>query len=464
MRLFGYGDKRGWLRAEIEKYAEEKIETYKENLRAFDLERFKPIHPLLEPQIEILYRLLENDLQKAIFDIIEYERRATGSVMARGTDHYYNRFAALIIDTVVNQKGFRGAAEKNWQLVQKNIYPYNRDTGQKLRLERWLGIQEDQNVFLVTDPSSSMTKWVMKWESTSDESTENEEAKEYNKLEAMGAQCPKRLNGYYFLNFPVLVIEFLQPLDVTDNAVVLAKQLLTTQLKYIHQYACYFDLKTDNIRKRASNPPLYFIIDMNLSPTALPGGGYKRLHFTPFYTSQTFPRVQGVQGMILSTYKNDFIELLYVVHQMIARRAYESKTHVFDGRLNPYNNFGLEAGDYFADPDRMQQNPIIETARGWKAAKSMLEYPLDTELSPITFDYMRYLTGLPNFPPPNVHEIIASTLGESYYMRFYNQTTTKLPLQCRICSDVSSTFRCGDCYNGSTFLCSEACARQHQCQ
>lgn len=457
-------DSMNWLQNQVEKYAKEKEEIYNDNVDDSKFDKITTVHPLLLSQIETIYKLLDEKDQKSLIRSVEDTRKRTGPVMKRKSKLYFYVFIQYLIPHIFFKNIFRKTAEKNWDLFKKNVFPYNPKTNKTLRLEKWLGIQEDQNVFLVVEPETQ-TKWVMKWEKT-DPEFENSESLEYRKLESLGAQCPKRLDGYYMLNFSVLVIEFLQPLDTTDNAIELAKQLLTTQLKYIHTYACYFDLKPDNIRKRPSTPPLYFIIDMNLSKEAFPGGGYKRLHFTPLYSSQSFPRLKMSNSaeMILSTYKNDFIELIYVVHQMIARRAYESRHSVFDPKEEKKEKqaFGLLENDYFADPDRMNNNTITSTRRGWMAAKSMLEYPLSVELHFITSFSIKYILQLPNFPPCDVHEKLFSTFNAEDYDLFMKKTSTLLQIRCQICSSIPN-FRCGDCYNSSAFLCSSECAIKHKC-
>lgn len=464
MRVFSFFDQTYWLQKEIKKYAEEIEEIYNEETSDYEVKKIRDVHLMLVPQIETIYRALDENYQKEIIRFIEYLRKEAGPIMNRKSKNYFNRFVEHLIAVIFENAMFRQIAEKDWELFKQYVYPYHTGTNKKLRLEKWLGIQQDQNVFLVVDPETNI-KWVMKWEETK-KKEENQESIEYRRLEQMGAQCPLRLDGYYMLNFSVLIIEFLQPLDVTDSAIELARQLLMTQLKYIHVYACYFDLKTDNIRKRSSNPPLYFIIDMNLSKEPVSGGGYKRLHYTPLYSSQTFPRLQMSTAFQLniSTYKHDLIELLYVVHQMIAKRAYESKQFSFDPKGETYQKgqYGLLPGDFFADPDRMNNDPIGRTDRGWRAAKSMLEYPLDILLSGITWNYITYIQQLPNFAPPNVHEKIFSTLNQDYYTQFMKQTGKSLPIQCQICSNISS-FRCGDCYHDSVFLCSTTCAKEHKC-
>jgi hypothetical protein len=266
----------------------------------------------------------------------------------------------------------------------------------------------------------------------------------------------------------VLVIEFLYPLDATDSALELGRQLLTTQLKYIHTYACYFDLKPDNIKKRPGNPtPKYFIIDMNLSKELMPDGGFRRLHFTPLYSSQTVPRSDIQQ---FSCYVNDFIELSFVMHQMIAQRAYESKTYIFknidDTMRNQYNRLNFLKGDFVADPDRMMKNPIAQTRRGWLLMKALLEYPLSQETRPFTEGYVNAIYRLPKpYAPSNIHEILAASLKDGDMFKQFMKTTQKtLVIECSICSKIGVRYKCPDCYNQTTPLCSDICFAQHECK
>lgn len=464
MRLFGGKDNRKWLVDAIKQFALEKDETYDASPSGVLPENARSIASIIEPQIEYLFSQFQTKDKKWIIEDSEENRKSTGPIMSRNSDNYYYYVASRVIVLTHEQEvgnGIKHLAVNDWERFKEIFFAYNPNNDTTLKIDRWLGIQPDQNVYLVIDPKTNI-KWVMKWESVDPRQKENQESAEYNKLQYLGAQCPKRLNGYYFLNFPVLIIEFLQPLDSTDDVIELARQLLVTQLKYIHTYACYFDLKPDNIRKRSSNPPKYFIIDMNLSREVVPGGGYKRLHWTPLFSSQTFRRVPFPRVQF-STYKNDFIELLYVIHQLIAQRCYESKISVFENNRYKVSEFQMLENDFFADPERMNKNPIIQTARGWKAAKSLLEYPLSDEV--ITLEYMEYLNHLPNFPPPNVHEILSSTLENERhsYQRFLERTQPKLSLKCQICSSISK-YKCGDCYHNSAFLCSSDCAAQHVCK
>lgn len=459
-----------WLITQVEKVFG-KEELYNDDASDQITKTIQPVDPMLGSQIEFLYNaLLDNpeeeetaeDVKNRYLRSVEEIRKETGPIMNRKSDFYFNYFAQALMRGIIFDGQFSKIA-KTWDTFRRYMFTYNPKTKKKLELKDWIGMKSGKNVFIVTDPETK-TDWIMKWDKTDSTQTANEEALVYDKLETMGAQCPLRLNGFYMLNFPVLILEFLQPLDETDDAIEMARQLLLTQLKYIHTFACYFDLKPDNIRKRKQNPPKYFLIDMELSTEALPGGGYKRLTFSALWTSQNQPSIT-VRGasLILSTYKNDLLELLYVVHQMIAKRAYKSKTHGFESNYNKMKFFNLKKDDFFADPEEMVTKEIGETARGWRAMKRMLEFPLDQNLSGITVTYMTYLNSLPNFPPPNVHTKIFSTLNTLDYSRFMEETQETLEINCQICSSISA-FRCGNCYNKNTFLCSTLCAEKHECK
>ncbi len=419
----------------------------------------------LEPQIEYLYSILPDDSKTTCFEDAESTREEYGMRYIRSSENYAIVFARKVMMYTLTDgydDTFRVHAEAHWDGFKNNVFPYNPTTGKTLKFVKFLGISPDQKVFLVKDDDAN-TNWVIKWESNDTRQLANAESLEYTKLESLGATVPKRLDGFKFMEFPILVIELLQPLDVTDNPLEMARQLLVTQLKYIHTYACYLDLKTDNIKKRASNPPVYFIIDMNLSERPIAGGGFKRLHWTPLFASQTFPPEESMD-IPVSSYYDDLVELGYVIHQMIARRSYLAKWGVFKDNRG-LNAIGLIPGDFFADPETMFKDPSINQTRFWRAARKMLEYPLaDTKY--ITADYMRYVSMLPRrFPPATVHEQVAQTLFARIgsYADFVETTQKSLEINCQICGDIA-TSRCGECYQKTTFLCSNMCAVKHACK
>lgn len=418
-------------------------------------------HRLLYPQIRFLWEVL-NDKEKEWVTTTSEEKRIDVDE-TRDSPTYTDFFVKEVLGLAKKdlESGNEILKSRIMALISKqktSLFAYNPTTGKRLVFDRFLGIQEDQNVYLMTDETN--TKWVVKWES-SNTGNVDPEMMMYAKLRNMGAQVPNTLEGYQVLDFGILVIEFLQPLDVTDRADNVGVQLLL-QLKYIHTFACYFDLKTDNIRKRSSIPPLYFIIDMNLSTEMRQDGTFKRKHWTPFYASQTFPPSPAYYQR--SSYVNDFIELKYVLNQMIAKQSYAAKAGIYRPGSSDLRKqqLGLREGDFLADPDSMIENDISNTARGWRAIRNLLEYCVDTYcLVNITSIIENLEHG---FPPANIHELLSEQLKQDPGLkRLYKETNKNIGFVCKTCSSINTAYRCGGCYYDTTFLCSGACAQHHKC-
>lgn len=419
---------------------------------------------LLLKQVPFLWTRLDSEEKEWVMYKTEQFRQKRGAIVSRTSVEYVNFFTQTVVDTCkwnpdTGEIDLKKKILLDFEATKKGLWPYNPETGQTLRFKKFFGIQEDQNVYLVTDESTGKN-WILKWE---EYVSENSESKTYRKLENLGANVPERLEGFKVLDFGVLVLEFLYPMDITDRPSQVARQLLQ-QLKAIHTFACYFDLKTDNIRKRNSDPPAYFIIDMNLSTEMRPDGTFKRLHWTPLYSSQLFPSGPNVRQR--SSYKNDFIELKYVLHQMIAKRAYETNYHIFadPNRYEKTERFGLRSDDFFADPDRMNANPISETARGWRCMKTLLEFPPPLSWMP-TQRFHDAIESLEHgFPPANIHNLLADQIDLDHENRFFKETEKLLTIQCSICDSRQAIGKCSECYSQVTFVCSKVCAGQHTCK
>lgn len=369
--------------------------------------------------------------------------------------------------------------KKFWDLhesVEKRFVAYNSQTGKILKFVKSLAIQADQNVYLVLDDRGR--RWVLKWEVMGNGMIPdtNVEVAEYQRLESMGAQCPKRLKGYRLLWFEVLVLEFLDPLDRDDDVIELAKQLISTQLFYIHQYGCHSDLKPDNIRKRPptkkGGKPTYFIIDMNLSKSKL-GIGYQRVLYTPIYTSQIPPVNQETRAMV--TYKNDLLELYSVMNALFYQRMYESRTDAFSAEniADTRQTLELEPLDFVADPITMTKHPIWETRRGYLAVKRMLSCGLRESYYAFgtLFSGLHVLNEI--IPSRKSYRKLIRNLEEQRegylpYRRgqdeaFANFADPSLHGSCTICSSIAD-YKCGYCYHKVTPLCEDiACRQKHQC-
>lgn len=382
-------------------------------------------------------------------------------------------------DRIHNPTGFFRSAVKGhngldfWKLhleSGKQFYAFNKTTGQKLTFVKRLTSNPQQNVFLVLDDSK--TRWVLKWEANPYIPDENAEVAAYNRLESLGGQCPRRLNGFQVLWFEVLVLEFLDPLDRDDDVIHLATQLMTTQLRYIHRYGCYGDLKLENIRKRVdADKTLYFLIDMDLTTERLGPFGYRRKLWTPHFVSQIIPYyMESTPSM---TYKDDLVELKFVMHALLCQRAFESQTAAFhpDKIVETKRLLDLLPEDYLADPERMNRHEIYETRRGYLATQKMLRYGLREHTW-----FMGIL--LPDWLPMEYDEdkYMAMALqlevdGREFYQYCRKEEDAAFAANkaneksiCLVCSAITTT-KCGYCYRITTPICAKIeCRLGHHCQ
>lgn len=366
-----------------------------------------------------------------------------------------------------------------WELHQKSgnrFVAYHEKSGKVLRFVKSLAIQKDQNVYLVVDEQER--RWVLKWEMGNGHNIpdKNAEVAEYQRLEGMGAQCPKRLNGYRLFWFEVLVLEFLEPLDRDDNVIELARQLISTQLFYIHQYGCHSDLKIDNIRKRPptkrGEKPLYFIIDMNLSKEKI-GIGYRRELYTPVFASQLMPPYEEQASQNMITYKDDLLELFCVMNALFHQRAYESKTAEFaDDKIEKTRNLlELKQEDFFADPIRMSKDAIYQTRRGYVAVQKMLQFGLRSSYYSIGALRSEFNSIQEIVPSRRTYRKLVRILGELQqdegdYEDLRKEQDAIFDSQqraCIVCSSVTD-YKCGYCYHSTTLLCENIqCRINHNC-
>ena len=416
-------------------------------------DNYEKVDELLYPQLIDVYGFFVESEKQFVIDSCE------DSNAKRGTNLYLELFAYQVLRMALFDLYSGEMALKS--LVTKDLskwFAYNQKTGETYGIKRSLAIQEDQNVYLMDNG------FVMKWESYS---KRNDEDETYEMLQKRGMQTPRLIHGVKFFGFGVLMIEFLSPLDVTDRPREVARQLLE-QLSVIHTIGCYFDLKPDNIRKQqqANTAPKYYIIDMNLSTLMLEPGIFQRKHWTYYYASQTMPPVNMYQR---SSYKNDLIELMYVLHQMICKRLYMAKSGFYaPGQQGPiqrkYRGLLGDENNFLADPETMIQNPISGTTIGFRNIKRLLEWPV-AEGEGLTDDYCEMVQKLPHgFPPPNVHKLLLNTLLKDAEDRLFQKTdNVNETLQCRVCNQAIAQYRCNACYNEISFLCGNRCATQHKC-
>lgn len=434
-------------------------------------------HPTLKLQIEYMFSALNKEEKDWVVQQTE-EQRSHGH-FKRFSVEYDNWFMNKTLDIFKNglydDNSFGQRLKANWNESSKVLLPYSHvatatSAKNTLRFERSLAIQDDQNVFLVVDEKDK--KWVLKW-SSEEKSNGNAMTEElnYRSIQKHGGTTPDLLSGYYVGDFPVLVIEFLYALDVSDNPLEVGRQLLL-QLKYIHKFALHLDLKPDNIRKRMTGQlgggtPQYFIIDMDLCTnlvTCGPGPNcYKREHYTPFYASTDMDASEVAYG----SYRHDLMELFYVINELSLGRLYRAKLDVFGKSMEVYYRqiYGLLTNDEFSNVEVMRTKQIAETARGERAIRMLLRRPV-TFKSNVLLDFLRYIKNLPEYSiPEGVHDMIAeSILKDSSFTQFLNLTRQHAEINCAICDTARVKTRCGKCYVGVTYLCTSVdCMNKHTC-
>ncbi len=423
------------------------------------------LHPTLVPQVEQLFNILSDEEKDWIVQQTEDERLRVG--MTQFSPEYNNWFMNQTIHTAKTGIDYPpptiGARLKeHWNVLQKVIVPYNPNTGTTLKFERYLGIQAEQNVFLVTD--STGTRWVLKWESEKNGTGMMKEEENYRKIQAHGGSVPNILSGFLVVDFPVLVIEFLYALDVSDNPLEVGRQLLR-QLKHIHKFALHLDLKPDNVRKRL--PSTYFIIDMDLCTRVVacaPGiQSYRREHWTPYYASTDMDAYSIAYG----SYRQDLIELFYVMNELALTMLYNAKLSLF--RPSEVNvtkkSFGLADNMDIANVELMRKLPVANTAQGERAIRMLLRRPVEHETL-VLMNYMQYVKKLPEYSMPDgVHDVLAdSILRDEEFARFLRDVKQNVSVDCAICGDANVQTKCGDCYGKSTYLCTRVdCKSKHTC-
>jgi len=191
--------------------------------------------------------------------------------------------------------------------------------GPEYRLLRSLGIAPDQRVFLAEQVNNSKKRVVVKWEEEGD--SENG-LDNWLRVQSTGMHIPWFDATYHLTyNRRVLVTEFLNPIDHTDDIVEFLSQTLR-ELQVLHSSPkgpyVHADLKLDNILKRvnADGSRDYLIIDwdaLSHRPYAGVHNSVEREAFSPIWTSQT-------PGNKPTSYRYDLQELFYASVDLVKKR------------------------------------------------------------------------------------------------------------------------------------------------
>lgn len=274
--------------------------------------------PELVSQLLTEFKYLAQDEQQEILNAISLDPAMLGS--------YDNSQIELIASKVLDKRDIlEGTTEdENGEEILilslpgilQRIYAYD-GKGNKIYLLKSLAISYDQNIWLgkliSSDKSVKDKEVVLKWTLQETQT----EIDNWATVKSLGIPTPIIAGNFKLMDFPVIVLEKLYPLDATDDPYKVGKSVLK-DLSKLHKVCCHSDLKPDNVMKffpEAKNQEvIYYIIDYGSTSTEKLHYGYRRRVWTPLYKSQVPMRNQ------VTTAKYDLLELLFTINSLLIQK------------------------------------------------------------------------------------------------------------------------------------------------
>ena len=229
---------------------------------------------------------------------------------------------AILILYAVRLLGFDGEEPLPTDLNQLNKLFATSTDGTKVYFLKSLSIQSGQRVYecRMVSPTGQEypDHYVLKWIPTIEGGSILDEAEKWKRARDVGVKAPFFDDTYRFWGQPTLVMEKLRPLNKTDNSVDIGLSVLE-DLSKLHTIGIHCDIKPDNILCSLHPPNIYYLIDFDGLSTEPLWWGYKRLAFSPVWTSQVNETV------CVATAKNDLKELAYALNMLdrLQDRYYE---------------------------------------------------------------------------------------------------------------------------------------------
>lgn len=231
-----------------------------------------------------------------------------------------NAFYFQILNQISEQFGItRDSQDLQKYLLEQVVYAYN-DQGLRIYIKDILRFDDSQHVGIgmMTKSSPSMcTKeeaekeqmWIVKW-NVDPEVGEDLTFSAFDKwglIADSGAQVPKILSGFYILDFPVVVMENLLPIESSDYSQKLVVSI-TSFIERLIPIGVNNNIKPSNIMKRVKDGEItYFVVDAEKMTTDEKDYGYKRFSWSPEWASQV------VDSQTITTIKNDLLEFGYTL-------------------------------------------------------------------------------------------------------------------------------------------------------
>jgi hypothetical protein len=267
-----------------------------------------------QAQVISCYYSLDDELQNQFWEAMESEESIQQELSLLQGDDFYIK----ILQEVTKFFGIqRDSPNLKYFLENRIIYAYN-PCGHRIYVDKIINFDEEKRIFLgiITKDSPVLCrdteeeKWIVKWNVTPNAGEEYtmDEMDRWEMIESVGANVPKIIKGFMILDFSVVVMEKLYPLEVQDYN----QKLVMSTVSFIEKLlpiGVHNNIKPSNIMKRIGSKGEinYLVADigsMTIQPLLY---GFKRFHWSPYWSSQV------VDLETVTTVKNDLLELGYVL-------------------------------------------------------------------------------------------------------------------------------------------------------
>lgn len=260
-----------------------------------------------QSQIISCYYLLDEQQQENFW--------ANFNIQTQDPDAFYYE----VLKQIAEQFGIsRNSKDLEKYLLDQVVYAYS-DNGERIYIKDIIRFDNSQHVVLgfmgKSSPSMCEEKqqqqmWMVKWnvDPVVGEDLTSMAFDKWDMIANTGAEIPKILKNFYILDFPVVVIESLDPLDSSDYN----QKLVLSIISYIEKIipiGVNNNIKPSNVMKKIKDDQIhYYVVDAEKMAIEEKDYGFKRFSWTPEWTSQV------IDSQTITTVKNDLLEFGYTLH------------------------------------------------------------------------------------------------------------------------------------------------------
>jgi hypothetical protein len=260
-----------------------------------------------QSQIISCYYLLDDQQQEQFWSSLD--------IQTQDPEAFYYE----VLKKIQEQFGIsRNSKELEKYLLDQVIYAYN-DDGERIYIKDIIRFDDSQHVCLgmMTKSSPSMCStseekqmWMVKWnvDPKVGEDLTSMAFSKWDMISDTGAEIPKILKNFYILDFPVVVMESLEPLDASDYNQKLVLSIIS-YIEKIISIGVNNNIKPSNLLKKIKEDQIqYFVVDAEKMAIEEKDYGFQRFSWTSEWASQV------IDSQTITTVKNDLLEFGYTLH------------------------------------------------------------------------------------------------------------------------------------------------------